>query len=222
MSARVLVACEYSATVREAFAAAGFDAWSCDLLPSERGGQHIQGDVLDILGDGWDLMVAHPPCQYLSYAGIGHWHKPGRAEKRAEAAEFFMQLVNAPIPLIAVENPRGVMSALYRRPDQTVDPWMFGDAARKRTDLWLKGLPPLQWFPVGSFWETAVAPPEPLAYYAMNTKQPGKARYYADVVKNPRERARFFPGVARAMAEQWGALLIEATKSPAEAGQEVR
>lgn len=217
MTLRVLVACEYSATVRDAFAAVGCDAWSCDILPSEKDGQHIQGDALEVLGDGWDLMIAHPPCQYLSYAGIGHWHKPGRAEKRQAAADFFLQLAAAPIPHICIENPRGVMSQWYRRPDQTIDPWMFGDPARKRTDLWLKGLPLLKWYPVGSFWETAVSKPEALAFYGDDTKQPGKARYFTDIEKRPHERARFFPAVARAMAEQWGAAL--ATKNPAEAGQ---
>jgi hypothetical protein len=209
---RVLVACEYSATVRDAFAAQGFDAWSCDIVPSEKGGQHIQGDVLDILADGWDLMVAHPPCQYLSYAGIGHWHKPGRAEKREAAAAFFMQMVHAPIPLICIENPRGVMSQWYRRPDQTIDPWMFGDPARKRTDLWLIGLPPLEWYPIGSFWQTAVPAPGPISRDEAGTTQPGKARYFADFVRDPRERARFFPSVARAMAEQWGRYLLHIHK----------
>jgi site-specific DNA-cytosine methylase len=201
---RVLVACEYSATVREAFAARGHDAWRCDLIESEKPGKHIKGDVLAVLNDGWDMMIAHPPCQYLSWAGAGHWNKPGRAEKRADAAAFFMRLVEAPIPRICIENPRGIMSQWYRKPDQEVDPWQFGDAARKRTCLWLKGLPLLSWFPQGSFWETAVSIPAPLSIDSERANQPGKRRHFTEFVRNPRERARFFPSVARAMAEQWG------------------
>jgi hypothetical protein len=206
---RVLVACEYSGTVREAFAAEGFEAWSCDILPTEKPGNHIQGDVRDVLEGGWDLMIAHPPCQYLSYAGIAHWDKPGRAEKRAAAAEFFMELVNAPIPLICVENSRGIMSKWYRRPDQTIHPWMFGDSAMKRTDLWLKGLPPLDWHPVGSMWQTAVDQPEPTSVDPPDARNPNKRRWFVDCTRSPGERARFFPAVARAMAAQWGALLLE-------------
>ena len=199
---RLLVACEYSGTVREAFAAEGFDAWSCDVIDSERPGQHIKADVRTVLNDGWDMMIAHPPCQYLSYAGNGHWNQPGRAEKRGEAAAFFMCLVNAPIPRICIENPRGVMSKLYRRPDQEIDPWMFGDRARKRTDLWLKGLPLLTWYQEGTFWQTAVPVPD-----AIKTDKTGKRRHFTDSIRSAKERARFFPSVARAMARQWGALL---------------
>lgn len=201
---RVLVACEYSATVRNAFRERGHDAWSCDILPSEHPGHHIQGDVRDVLNEGWDLMIAHPPCQFLSYAGVGHWNKPGRAEKRAEAAEFFMQLANAPIPRICIENPQGVMSAWFRRPDQMIHPWMFGESAMKRTCLWLIGLPLLEWYPVGSFWQTAVVQPDPIKTDSVYARIPGKKRHWVDMTRNPAERARFFPGVARAMAEQWG------------------
>jgi hypothetical protein len=207
MMARVLVACEYSATVRQAFAACGHDAWSCDVIDSEKPGQHIKADVLTVLDAGWDLMIAHPPCQYLSWAGAGHWNKPGRAEKREQAAAFFMRLVEVPIKHICIENPKGVMSQLYRKPDQTIDPWMFGESARKRTDLWLKALPELQWFPVGSLWQTAVMPPQPIAHDSDASKNPGKARHFTECVRNPAERARFFPSVARAMAEQWGSYI---------------
>ena len=146
---RVLVACEFSGTVREAFAALGHDAWSCDLLPTERPGQHIQGDALAVLGDGWDLMVAHPPCTYLTVSG-NKWMRPefaerfpGRAGQREDAAAFFLALYNAPIPRVAVENPIGVMSSRFRKPDQVIQPWMFGHGEVKATCLWLRGLQPL-------------------------------------------------------------------------------
>lgn len=202
---RVLVACEHSGIVREAFAARGHDAWSCDILPSMIPGQHLQRDVLEVLGDGWDLMIAHPPCQYLSWSGVRHWNAPGRAELREAAAAFFMQMVNAPIRKICVENPLGVMSQWYRKPDQEFHPYYFGDRQMKRTNLWLKNLPVLHWYEVGSMFETATLKPEPIGYYSATSKQPGKARYFVDSgTKDPLERARTFPAVAAAMAAQWG------------------
>lgn len=154
---RILVACEYSGRVRDAFIAAGHDAMSCDLLPTDAPGPHYQGDVRDIIGDGWDLMVAHPPCTYLTCAaewayGDGPYHqrvKPDtltgaarRAARRAAIA-FVQHLMDAPIPRIAIENPVGVLSSEIRKPDQVIQPWMFGEDASKATCLWLKNLPPL-------------------------------------------------------------------------------
>jgi len=193
---RVLIACEFSGRVRDAFARRGHDAWSCDLLLSEMPGNHIQGDVLKILNDGWDFMIAHPPCTFLSYAGMGSWNKPGRAEKRQEAFEFFMKFINAPIEKICVENPLGYPEKAYRKPDQTIQPFYFMENARKRTCLWLKNLPPL-WFT--GYREN----PKPL-YFDRTT---GHARYFTDATngKNRQhERSRTFLGVAEAMAEQWG------------------
>ncbi|OCX57232.1 hypothetical protein BFM99_14270 [Stutzerimonas stutzeri] len=153
---RVLVACEYSGRVRDAFRALGHEAMSCDLLPTDVPGPHYMGDVRDVLYDGWDLMVAHPPCTYLTIAAEwcykdnpGKKMKPGvlfGAERRAareEALEFFRLLLDAPIPHIAVENPVGVVSSRIRKPDQTIQPWQFGHDASKATCLWLKNLPPL-------------------------------------------------------------------------------
>ena len=128
---RVLVACEFSGIVREAFKVRGHDAWSCDLLPTEIPGQHIQGDVLEHLEDGWDMMIAHPPCTYLSYVGMRHWNKPGRAEKRVEAMQFFMRFIRANIPRICVENPLGYPSQVFRAPDQIIHPYYFGDPFQK-------------------------------------------------------------------------------------------
>lgn len=136
---RVLVACEFSGVVRDAFTALGHDAWSCDLLPSERPGQHHQGDVLDILEDGWDLMVAFPPCTYLCSSGL-HWNKrrPERDQKTHEAMLFVFSLYDAPIPQVAIENPIGRISTAFRRPDQIIQPWQFGHPESKQTCLWLK------------------------------------------------------------------------------------
>lgn len=135
MSKRLLVACEFSGVVRDAFAAVGWDAWSCDLLPTEIPGKHIQGDVLEVLDEGWDLMIAHPPCTYLSYAANGYWHQPGRAEKRDEAMNFFMALVSAPVERICVENPVGLPNTVYRKPDQIIHPYFFGERELKKTCL---------------------------------------------------------------------------------------
>lgn len=209
---RVLVACEYSGTVREAFLARGFDAWSCDLLPDERGSnRHIRGDVRDILADGWDLLiVAHPPCTRLCNSGV-RWltvPPPGRtlddmwAELDAGAA-LFSDLWNAPVPFVAVENPvmhRHAKGRIqnYRPHSQSVQPWQFGDWEKKRTCLWLRGLPDL----VPDYRTIDAArralrlaeDAEPVA--RVHRMKPGKDR--------ARERSRFFPGIAAAMALQWG------------------
>lgn len=142
---RVLVACEFSGTVRRAFRERGHDAWSCDLLPAEDRGYHYQQDVLEILDDGWDLMIAHPPCTYLSVSGM-HWTARGKRDPKhtEDALEFVRALMAAPIPRIAVENPVSVISSRIRKPDQILQPWMFGHDASKTTCLWLKNLPLLK------------------------------------------------------------------------------
>jgi hypothetical protein len=198
---RVLIACEYSGRVREAFAARGHDSWSCDLRESELPGAHIQADVLSVLDDGWDLMIAHPPCRYLSYAGMAYWNKPGRDEYREDALRFFMQLVNAPIPRWCIENPRGLPNQVYRQPDQVIHPYQFGDPAWKRTCLWLKNLPPLWYSQPGELFSgIGLAPPPPVSI-----DRSGKKRYFTDsAVRDSFERSRTFPGIANAMAEQWG------------------
>jgi len=140
---RVLVACEFSGIVRDAFAARGHDAWSCDIRETERPGNHLQCDVLSVLNDGWDLMIAHPPCTHLAVSGAKHFAAK-RADGRQQAAiEFFMQMVNAPIKRIAVENPVCIMSTIYRKPDQICQPWQHGHGETKATCLWLKNLPKL-------------------------------------------------------------------------------
>lgn len=139
---KVLIACEYSGTVRDSFLSLGHDATSCDILPTESPGPHYQGDVRDILGDGWDLMVAHPPCTYLSVSGM-HWTTRGLRDPRLteDALDFVRVLLSAPVPMIALENPVSIISTRIRKPDQSINPWQFGHPESKRTCLWLVGLP---------------------------------------------------------------------------------
>lgn len=182
---RVLVACEFSGVVRDAFIARGHDAWSCDLLPSEKPGPHLQENVLPVLKDGWDLMIAHPPCTHLAVSGA-RWFKDKQAEQ-AEALEFVRSLLDAPIPRIALENPVSIISSRIRKPDQTIQPWQFGHGEVKRTCLWLKNLPPLT--------PTNVVEGREARVHRM---PPGPDRW--------RERSRTFTGIAAAMADQWGSL----------------
>lgn len=192
---RVLVACEFSGIVRDAFRAKGHDAWSCDILPTEKPGQHIQSDVLDHLEDGWDLMVAHPPCTHLCTRGAWHSRKRGKPEEIDRAFTFFMQLYNAPIPRVCIENPIGVINSRFRPPNQIVQPFDFGERQRKATCLWLRGLPPL-------FYTGMCLPPEP-DHIDSTT---GKHRYFVDKFPSGsgHKRSRTFAGIAAAMADQWG------------------
>jgi len=141
---RVLVACEFSGIVRDAFIARGHNAISCDLLPTESPGPHYQGNVFDIINDGFDMMIAHPPCTHLSIAGARWWKEKIKDGRQQQGIDFFMALVNSKIPKIAIENPIGCMSKKYRKPDQIIQPYWFGDEAQKATCLWLKNLPLLQ------------------------------------------------------------------------------
>lgn len=211
---KILVACEFSGIVRDAFSALGHDATSCDLLPTERPGKHHQGDVRDILGDGWDLMIGHPPCDHLAVSGNAHFQKKRADGRQQSAIKFFMELVNAPIKSIAIENPIGIMSTEYRRPDQIIQPYFFGDAERKPTCIWLKNLPPIQWSMADNLFEkrTAVTP----RIITMQSKKTKRIRRYSEFEYlascNHKERkhirSRTFPGIARAMAEQWGGSII--------------
>lgn len=188
---KVLVACEFSGIVRDAFARRGHDAWSCDLLPSERPGNHIQDDVLKHLDGGWDLMISHPPCTYLSNMGNCRIKEPGRTDKQIQAMDFFMDLVEAPIPRIAIENPIGYPCRAYRKPDQIIQPYEFGSPESKRTCLWLKNLPPLMC-------KSPIETPK--------RKWDGKRwRTFVDTTKRSR-RSVTFQGIADAMADQWGCL----------------
>lgn len=184
---RVLVACEFSGTVRNAFARMGHDAWSCDLLPSETPGNHIIADVLDILpglrGERWDLMVGHPLCTHLCVSGA-RWFSEKAAEQ-ADALAFFCTLLDAPIPRICLENPVGIVSTRIMKPSQVIQPWQFGHAENKRTCLWLKGLPKLR--------PTRIMTGDKIN--RIHEMGPGPDRW--------KERSRTFQGIADAMAKQW-------------------
>jgi len=193
----VLVACEFSGVVREAFRSRGHKAWSCDLLPSDRPGPHLQCDVLSVLTDGWDLMIAHPPCTYLSSSGL-HWNGrvPGRAAQTEDALVFVQTLLNAPIGRIALENPIGCISSRIRKPDQIVQPWYFGDDASKATCLWLKNLPLLR----------KVNPlPGDNRTRRGNQTASGQNRL-GPSPDRWKLRSITYQGFADAMAEQWGVL----------------
>ncbi len=182
---KILVACEYSGRVRDAFIRAGHDAVSCDILPTEKPGPHHQGSVLDILDDGWDMMIAFPPCTHLASSGA-RWFAEKRADGRQQAgADFFMRMINAPIERIAVENPIGIMSRSYRKPDQIIQPWQYGHGETKATCLWLKNLPLLQ--PT-----CVVEGREPRMWKLPPSKDRAKIR------------SETYQGIADAMASQWG------------------
>lgn len=188
---KVLVACEFSGTVRDAFINNGHDAWSCDLLPTEKPGPHIKGDVLKVLDEGWDLMVAHPPCTHIAVSGA-RWFPEKRADGRQqEAIDFFMSMVNAPINKIAIENPISIMSTIYRKPDQVIQPWMFGEDASKATCIWLKNLPKLQ-------------PTNIIKKERYSNQTPSGQNKLGPSPTRAAERSKTYAGVARAMAKQWG------------------
>jgi len=192
---RVLIACEYSGAVRDAFIARGHDAMSCDLLPTDAPGPHYTGDVFDIVGDGWDLMVAHPPCTDLAVSGAKHFAAK-RADGRQQAAlAFVRRLLAAPVPRIALENPVSIISTNIRKPDQIIQPWMFGHEATKTTCLWLKGLPHL-------------TPTDIVGKGARHVTKSGKSlpQWYNLPPSADRWKIRSatFKGIAAAMADQWG------------------
>lgn len=200
---KVLVACEFSGIVRDAFIRQGHEAMSCDLLPTESPGPHYQGNVLDVLNDGWDLMIGHPPCNYISYAGTHCWNAPGRVFKRLEALTFFAQLWESPIERICLENPKSCASPVIAKYSQEIQPYYFGDNQRKTTWLWLKNLPHLVWHEQNNLFgvSTSVSPPKPLSIDSTT----GKARYFTDSkLRKAKDRAKFWPGIAEAMATQWG------------------
>ena len=222
---KVLIACEYSGAVRDAFIKQGHDAMSCDLLPTDVPGPHYQGSVTDILNDGWDLMIAHPPCTYLTVTGNKwfyhpedkhlepkdrrpHPRFPNRKQQREEAAEFFMMLWEASIPRVAIENPVGYMSTYFRKPDQYVQPYEYGDAERKRTGLWMRGLPKLK--------PTNIVEPVVIKY---KNGRGTDSKWHMDTMKLPphermKARSKTFQGIADAMAEQWGRKLCPLHQLP--------
>ena len=182
---RVLVACEYSGRVRDAFAARGHYATSCDLLPTESPGNHYQGDVLDILGEGWDLMIAHPPCTHLAVSGARHFAAKRASGVQQQALDFVRALLSAPIERIALENPVSIISTAIRKPEQIIQPWQFGHGETKATCLWLKNLPCLTPTKIVEGREARV-----------HRLPPSEDRW--------KLRSTTYQGIADAMAEQWG------------------
>lgn len=202
---RVLVACEESQRVCIAFRERGFQAYSCDILTCSGGHPewHYQGDVRNVLYGDWDLIIAHPPCTYLAVCGNKYFNEEVygakaavRKELREEAKEFFMLFVNAPCEHIAIENPIGVMSTAYRKPDQIIQPWMFGESYSKKTCLWLKNLPILK--------PTNIVDPGEIVTFPSGKRMP---KWYADLWGNGSERSKTFQGIAEAMADQWGKVI---------------
>lgn len=195
---KVLMACESSGTVRDAFIRAGHDAMSCDILPTEKPGPHYQGDVRDVLGDGWDLLIGHPPCTYLSVSGM-HWTTRGLRDPQLteDALAFARLLMDAPIARIAIENPVSIISSRIRKPDQIIQPYQFGHDASKKTCLWLKGLPPLR---PTAFVEPRIVGGKPRwenqTDSGQNKLPPSSDRW--------RIRSKTYQDIADAMAAQWG------------------
>jgi hypothetical protein len=192
---RVLIACEYSGVVRDAFIRAGHEAMSCDLLPTDASGPHYQGDVFDIISDGWDLMIAHPPCTYLSVSGM-HWTTRGLRDPQLteDALAFVQRLMDAPVERIAIENPVSIISTRIRKPDQIIQPWWFGHDASKKTCLWLKNLPLLT--PTDMLPGDAKTRRGNQTASGQNKLPPSKDRW--------KIRSATYKGIADAMAAQWG------------------
>ena len=191
---KVLVACEYSGTVRDAFLKLGHDAVSCDLLPTESPGPHIVGDVLEIVNSGeFDLMIAHPPCTHLSVSGA-RWFKD-KVELQKTAIDFFLSLAFCDIPKYCIENPVGIMSTVWRKPNQYIQPWEFGHPESKKTGLWLRGLPKLQ--PTDNVKSV---------YDTLPDNQRNRIHYLPPSQDRGKLRSKTYPGIAKAMAIQWSNL----------------
>jgi hypothetical protein len=191
---KVAILCEFSGTVRDAFLRHGHEAVSCDLLPTDSPGPHIQGDCMEHDWSGYDLVICHPPCTYLACSGL-HWNKrvPGRAEKTEEALRFVSRLLDLSVPRIALENPKGCIGTRIRKHDQKVQPWMFGDDAAKETCLWLKGLPPLK-------------PTDVLVKDRYANQTPSGQNRLGPSADRWKLRSKTYGGMAEAMASQWGTL----------------
>lgn len=189
---RVLIACEQSGIIREQFALMGHDAWSCDIVKSEIAGKHLIQDAREVIYQGWDLMIAHPPCTHLSVSGAKHFKEKIKLGKQQAALDFVKLLMDAPIEKICIENPVSVISSKIKKPTQIIQPWQFGDCYQKTTCLWLKNLPKLKHTKIVSKGEFYMSP---------NGKKMPK--WFSDN-KSSKIRSKTFPGIAKAIAEQWG------------------
>jgi site-specific DNA-cytosine methylase len=185
---KILIACEYSGVVRDAFSALGHEAMSCDIIPTDSPGQHYQGDVRDVLDYPWDMMIAHPPCTHLSVSGARHFAEKKLDGRQQSAVAFFMTLAKADIPRIVIENPVCIMSTVWRKPEQVIHPWQYGHGETKATCLWIKGLPNLE--------PTNIVEGRSDRIHKM---APSPTRW--------KERSKTYQGIANAMADQWGFFL---------------
>ena len=214
---RILLACEESDEVRGRFEKLGFDAWSCDLQPNRNlNAKHYQGSIFDIINDGWDCMIAFPPCTHLAVSGAPHFEKKRADGRQQQGINFFMSMVNAPIKHIAIENPIGIMSKIYKPPTQKIQPYYFGDEAQKTTCLWLKNLPPLYHNAAPNLFDneiTHVGKGEMFEFISKKGIKKSQPKWYADALKLSSEerskvRSKTFPGIAEAMANQWSKYLL--------------
>ena len=209
----MLVACECSGTVRDAFIKKGHIAMSCDLQDTVTPGPHYKGDVFDVINDGWDLMIAHPPCTHLAVSGAAHFAKKRADGRQQQGIDLFMRFTTVPIKKWAIENPIGIMSKLYRKPDQIIQPYHFGDPFSKSTCLWLKGLNPLFHNGEPTLFGDPITHTHSGEWFEWIDKKTGKKKrqpmWFKDAWNLPPEeranvRSKTFPGIANAMAEQWG------------------
>jgi hypothetical protein len=207
MFMRILLACEESQVVCQEFRKLGHEAFSCDILECSGANPewHIKGNVLEVINQNWDMMIAFPPCTHLAVSGARHFEKKKQDGRQKDGIDFFLKMVNAPIPKIAVENPIGIMSTIYRKPDQIIHPYYFGDSFSKATCLWLKDLPKLKHVRTG---DSPLFPDEVthVDKGEFVTFSSGKkmAKWYNNASGNGHIRSKTFPGIAKAMAEQWG------------------
>ena len=211
---KVLVACEESQAVCKEFRKLGHEAYSCDIQECSGGYQewHFKQDIFEAIEMGWDIMIAFPPCTHLAVSGAAHFEKKRKDGRQQEGIDFFMKIVNAPIERIAIENPVGIMSKIYRKPDQVIQPYYFGDEAQKTTCLWLKNLPPLYHNAKPNLFDQDITHVGKGEFFEWVDKKTGKTKrqpkWYAEAFmhtkEHGKERSKTFPGIAKAMAEQWG------------------
>lgn len=219
---KILVACEESDEVRGRFEKLGFDAWSCDLQDNRNpNAKHYKGNVLDIINDGWEAMIAFPPCTHLAVSGAAWFEQKRKDGRQQEGIDFFMKIINAPIKHIAVENPVGIMSKIYKPPTQKIQPYYFGDKAQKTTCLWLKNLPPLYHNATPNLFDDVVTHVDKGEFFEWIDGKTGKKKkqplWYAEAFRKhsvdkdlrSKIRSKTFPGIAEAMAYQWGNFLKE-------------
>jgi hypothetical protein len=223
---RILISCEESDEVRSRFEKLGFNAWSCDLQKSRNpNAKHYQGNVFDIINDGWDAMIAFPPCTHLAVSGAAWFEQKRKDGRQQEGIDFFMAMVNAPIPRIAIENPVGIMSKIYRKPDQVIQPYYFGDQVQKTTCLWLKNLPLLYHNSKPNLFDDKITHVGRGDFYEWTDYKTGKTKrmsmFHAQAkgfggrpadLDFGKTRSKTFPGIAQAMADQWGKIILSESR----------